>query len=280
MLSKILVYSRLSGQLWIKDSAWQSHGMCPRTWSADFVLIFLDWTRFMPALLQPCIHFPKRVAPKLTTFCANFSRLSELLFAVNIFFAFLEIFYFKSSQSQNPKIRTAQNLKIPERPKWPRSTQLLNFISTAVAWVWIAGRPLGSQPRSNTWTALRLTSLTSCSFQNRGAKLPYLTRVPRFLLPCKRGISLRLFEIISASSSLQLSAAKNLVNNYPCLWNPPPFLSKQRPFPVQFYLLRHPFQVHAATNYTPPCFPLLHPGSAGLKFSAWNPPKSRSSQTA
>jgi hypothetical protein len=37
-----------------------------------------------------------------------------------------------------------------------RSTWLLaNLKSIAVAWVWIAGEPSGSQPRSNAWTALR-----------------------------------------------------------------------------------------------------------------------------
>src|SRR5580698_1227496 len=105
----------------------------------------------MPALLQPCIYFPKQVAPKLTTFCANFSRLSELLSAVNIFFAFLE-FLFQVQITLN-KIRKFAQRKISKHRndrKWPRSTQLLNFNSTAVAWVWIAGQPFQALDRDQT----------------------------------------------------------------------------------------------------------------------------------
>src|SRR5271156_3492548 len=45
-----------------------------------------------------------------------------------------------------------------------------NSKSTAVAWGWIAGRPLGSQPRSNTLTALRHPFTAALCCQGQGEK--------------------------------------------------------------------------------------------------------------
>src|SRR5882757_10970572 len=89
-----------------------------------------------------------------------------------------------------------------------RSTWLLiQLKSIAVAWVWIAGRPLGPQPRSNAWTALHhpFTICPLCCLgQGEKQFLPcYSLKNTVLFTSVQAVISLRLSEGISDSLSVQ-----------------------------------------------------------------------------
>jgi hypothetical protein len=103
-----------------------------------------------------------------------------------------------------------------------------------VAWVWIAGRPLGSKPISNAWTALRhplLFALILPEPRCEAVLLYFSPRVSCFLFPCKLDafhfVSCRMplcdFLRLSVTAALcKLKAVNNL-----------DFLSKSRFRPIK-----------------------------------------------
>ena len=150
---------------------------------------------------------------------ANFLRLSIFISLVNIFFCFTELYLspakLKRSDNHSHSAKY-QNIVTPESKNKRRALSSWYFFkSTAVAWVWIAGRPLGSQPRSNAWTALRHPLLHALIIQEprcEAVLLYFSLRVSCFSFPCKLlcfplrflpYASLRLPEIIKDSTSAQ-----------------------------------------------------------------------------
>jgi hypothetical protein len=97
MLSKILSASRLSGQLWIKDSIGNAD-ICPRTWSADFVLILLGRLRSQPAQLQPVFLLSSGSRQNLRRFARTFQDYPIFL-ELSTFF---EISFEASIKSRQP----------------------------------------------------------------------------------------------------------------------------------------------------------------------------------
>jgi hypothetical protein len=141
--------------------------------------------------LSTCLLWPNFGSPRITSavgdVLANFSRLSILNSLVKLFFAFSEVFLPEEARAESRSHSAEfQNIVTPENER--RALGSWNYSMIAVAWVWIAGRPSGSQPRikrldcapsslycrpGTAWTKVR--SILPCNS----------LRIPRFSLSCK-----------------------------------------------------------------------------------------------
>jgi hypothetical protein len=160
-------------------------------------------------------------------------------------------FFLKSFQPQPGQhhSHSAISKNIVTTAKQPRSTQPLNFpTSPAVAWVWIAGRPVGSKPNQTLGLRSVIPQLHSTlpgasSNRSRGAKLAYFsTSVPCISLLCKQGIKCDLFRV-AAYSPPGTRPAKKLVNNSPFPVESPLFVRITR---------RHSYNLLTKTLMSPP----------------------------
>jgi hypothetical protein len=133
-----------------------------------------------------------RITSATSDVLANFSRLSTSTSLVKSFFTLVEVF--SQPKLKPTKIRSAKISKYRDARRRARSLGSWVLLkSIAVAWVWIAGRPLGSQPRSNAWTALRHPFV-----------LPYAAKAK-----VRSNVSLQLTENIVLSTSVQVTCLCN-----------------------------------------------------------------------
>jgi|SRR5277367_70251 len=121
-----------------------------------------------------------RITSATSDVLANFSRLSTSTSLVKSFLALVEVF--SQPKLKPTKIRSAKISKYRDARRPARSLGSWVLLkSIAVAWVWIAGRPLGSQPRSNAWTALRHPFGSALYCQGQGEKQCFLATHSEYL---------------------------------------------------------------------------------------------------